>query len=121
MGDPKLEADQESWTPYQFGYDNAIRYNDPNGECPLCLIAVGAAIGVGVDYAFQVGTNHFMGGKTWSESASFDNINTNSLYISAAAGGLSGGLGAIGVSLGRSATISVAARVGLKLVEGGVL
>ncbi len=29
---------QESLTPYQFGLNNPIRYNDPDGKCPLCLI-----------------------------------------------------------------------------------
>ena len=31
------EGDQESWGPFGFGYDNPIRYNDPDGKCP-CLI-----------------------------------------------------------------------------------
>jgi RHS repeat-associated protein len=33
-GDPELENGQESWTPYSFGYDNAIRYADGNGREP---------------------------------------------------------------------------------------
>ena len=32
--DPEVENGQESWTPYSFGYDNALRYNDPNGRAP---------------------------------------------------------------------------------------
>ncbi|UYZ61204.1 RHS repeat-associated core domain-containing protein [Hymenobacter latericus] len=28
------EADQESWGTYQFGLDNAVRYNDLDGRCP---------------------------------------------------------------------------------------
>jgi RHS repeat-associated protein len=33
-GDPELENGQESWTPYSFGYDNAVRYVDANGRAP---------------------------------------------------------------------------------------
>ena len=33
-GDPEVENGQESWTPYSFGYDNAVRYNDANGRAP---------------------------------------------------------------------------------------
>ena len=33
-GDPEIENGQESWTPYSFGYDNAVRYNDANGREP---------------------------------------------------------------------------------------
>jgi RHS repeat-associated protein len=33
-GDPELENGQESWTPYSFGYDNAIRYADADGRAP---------------------------------------------------------------------------------------
>ena len=32
--DPLIESDQESWTPYQFGFDNAVRYADADGRCP---------------------------------------------------------------------------------------
>jgi RHS repeat-associated protein len=33
-GDPELENGQESWTPYSFGYDNAVRYADAGGRAP---------------------------------------------------------------------------------------
>ncbi|MDF2382472.1 hypothetical protein JMG10_13400 [Nostoc ellipsosporum NOK] len=39
--DPKSnEVGQESWTPYHFGVDNPVRYNDPTGNCPWCLIPI---------------------------------------------------------------------------------
>lgn len=35
QSDPKGDAArQESWSNYQFAFDNPIRYNDPNGDCP---------------------------------------------------------------------------------------
>ena len=30
------EGGQESLTPYQFGFNNPVRYNDPDGKCPIC-------------------------------------------------------------------------------------
>ena len=32
--DPEVESGQESWTPYSFGFDNAIRFADANGREP---------------------------------------------------------------------------------------
>ena len=32
--DPEIENAQESWTPYSFGFDNAVRYADANGRNP---------------------------------------------------------------------------------------
>ena len=32
--DPEIETGQESMSPYAFGFDNAVRNNDPNGRCP---------------------------------------------------------------------------------------
>ncbi|MVT10247.1 DUF6443 domain-containing protein [Chitinophaga tropicalis] len=48
---------QEMLTPYQFAYNNPVRYNDPDGKCPWCipvvlptvvegLAALGAATGI---------------------------------------------------------------------------
>jgi RHS repeat-associated protein len=49
------EGDQESLTPYQFSLNNPIRYNDPDGKCPSCL--VGGLIGLVVDATIQVGSS----------------------------------------------------------------
>ena len=32
--DPEVENGQESWTPYSFGFDNAVRYADADGRDP---------------------------------------------------------------------------------------
>ncbi|WP_046247417.1 RHS repeat-associated core domain-containing protein [Hymenobacter terrenus] len=32
--DPELENGQESWTPYAFSYNNAVRYADADGRLP---------------------------------------------------------------------------------------
>lgn len=56
--DPWVEVGtQEILTPYQFGFNNPIRYNDPTGRCVPCLVweaptivegivALGAATGI---------------------------------------------------------------------------
>ncbi|MVT09141.1 DUF6443 domain-containing protein [Chitinophaga tropicalis] len=37
--DPWMEVEgQEIFTPYQFSYNNPIRYNDPDGRCPVCPV-----------------------------------------------------------------------------------
>ncbi len=81
-GDPEIENGQESWTPYSFGYDNAVRYADANGRCPTCITAaVGAVVGFGFG-AYKYG---------------FKNGGWKKVLASTAAGavvGLTGGLGA---------------------------
>ena len=32
--DPEVENGQESWSPYSFGFDNAVRYSDMDGRYP---------------------------------------------------------------------------------------
>lgn len=36
--DPKGDKEgQESWSTYQYGFDNPVRYNDPYGDCIPCI------------------------------------------------------------------------------------
>lgn len=37
--DPLIESgEQETITPYHFGKNNPVKYNDPDGKCPNCII-----------------------------------------------------------------------------------
>jgi RHS repeat-associated protein len=38
--DPKIELGMEGISGYASMYDNPVRYNDPQGDCPLCLIPI---------------------------------------------------------------------------------
>jgi RHS repeat-associated protein len=86
--DPKAEeAGQDALTPYQFGLNNPIRYNDPSGECPICpfipFIIKAFAVGAAVDAGTQVVTNKIQG-QSWGQS--FNNVD---LKQSAVSGGFS--------------------------------
>lgn len=50
--DPWVEVGtQEMLTPYQFAYNNPVRYNDPDGKCPFCpALPFIPAIGEGIAY-----------------------------------------------------------------------
>ena len=80
--DPLADANpQESWTPYQYAYNNPIRYNDPYGDCPQCLW--GSIIGAAVDYGLQVSVN-LVEGKSLGDSLT--DVDGTSILISAGAG-----------------------------------
>lgn len=89
--DPEPTKDgQESLTPYQFGSNEPIRYNDPSGKCPSCIL--GLIIGAAVDYGAQVAKN-LADGKSWRESLT--HVNGTEIAISAAAGFITSGVSAI--------------------------
>jgi RHS repeat-associated protein len=44
--DPELENGQESWTPYSFGFDNAVRYADADGRAPGDGVQTGTIAGL---------------------------------------------------------------------------
>lgn len=86
--DPKGEDEgQESLTPYQFSLNNPIRYNDPDGKCPICpfipFIIKAFVAGAAIDAGTQVVTNKIQG-QSWSQS-----LNSVDLKQSAISGGFS--------------------------------
>ena len=89
--DPKAdEGGQESWSTYHYSFNNPIRYNDPNGDCPSCVW--GAIIGAGVDYGLQV-TGNLLQGKDLGDALT--DVDLTSIAVSAGAGALSGGISSI--------------------------
>jgi RHS repeat-associated protein len=84
------EDNQESLTPYQFGTDDPIRYNDPSGKCPSCIL--GAVIGAIVDAGAQV-VEGTLEGKSLGDAIS--DINFKEVAVAAVAGFVTSGVSAI--------------------------
>jgi hypothetical protein len=73
--------------------NSPLRYRDPTGECPWCIVIIGgAAFGAGSEFLFQTGSN------LWNGRDVFDPDCYDWGEI-----GIAGGLGAFGGGIGRVA------------------
>jgi RHS repeat-associated protein len=84
-------------SPYVYGYNNPLKYVDPDGETPWL---VGAVVGGGLDFAIQVGTN-LAQGQSFGNAVS--NVDYKSVAVSAAAGAVGAGLATKVSKLGKLA------------------
>ena len=103
-------VDKLSWhpnqvdkSPYSAFWNNPFRYNDPDGNCPFCL--VGFAIGFIADIAGQVIQNKLSG------KNGFDKISYSTAIVSGVAGMASGGVTSITKTVAIGATESMAKQV----------
>jgi RHS repeat-associated protein len=106
--DPIIE-EQEHLSLYQYGWNNPVRFSDPNGDCPNC---VGALIGGLVEFGSQAITN-YSEGKSLRESVT--DIDIGDVALAAGEGFLTGGTSAI-----KSIVVKGAITVGAEVVRNTV-
>ncbi|MCL6219626.1 RHS repeat-associated core domain-containing protein [Zunongwangia sp. M21534] len=97
MADDEMQIDK---SPYAYSWNSPVTLNDPDGNCPLCGLLVGAA----TEYLVQAGTN-LANGQSLGD-ALWNNIDGVDVLIAAGEGALTGG-----ASVVRRLTVTVTAEV----------
>ena len=91
----------QSFNRYSYVNNNPINYNDPSGHCifgidtAVCVaIAIGAGVGLIVDYGTQVFSNMNNEGMNFFDAVYYPNIDWSRTAGATAAGGVGGGIAA---------------------------
>lgn len=100
----------ESESQYAVNKNNPIQYNDPDGDCPTCVI--GGLIGAAVDYGTQVASNYIEG----KENIFTENINLTSIAVAGVEGFVTNGA-SVAKNVGAKIAIKTAATIINNTVE----
>ena len=106
--DPEVEQ-FEAWSAYNSNLDNPIRYEDKDGDCPLCPPAIGFGVGAGVDIGFQAYKQYQEGG--WDNVGNF-NYTSAAISGTATATAVASAEIVVGLGLPIAGTITIIATQG---------